>query len=36
MNGSPLKDAAGKEIIYGAKAQPGTIGFDYRLNTKKK
>ena len=36
MNGSPLKDAAGKEIIYGAKAQPGTRGFDYRLNTKKK
>ena len=36
MNGFPFKDAAGKEIIYGAKAQPGTRGFDYRLNTKKK
>ena len=36
MNGSPLKDAAGKEITYGPNAQPGTRGFDYKLNTKKK
>ena len=32
----PLKDAAGKEITYGPNAQPGTRGFDYKLNTKKK
>ena len=36
MNGSPLKDAAGKKITYGPNAQPGIKGFDYRLNKKKK
>ena len=36
MNGSPLKDAAGKRITYGPNAQPGIKGFDYRLNKKKK
>jgi RHS repeat-associated protein len=35
MNGSPLKDNAGKVITYGPNAQPGTKGFDYRFNFKK-
>ena len=35
MNGKPLKGKNGKEILYDYNAQPGTKGFDYKLNSKK-
>ena len=35
MNGKPLKDKNGKAILYHYNAQPGTKGFDYKLNFKK-
>ena len=35
MNGKPLKGKNGKEILYDYNAQPGTKGFDYKLNFKK-
>ena len=35
MNGKPLKDKNGKAILYNYNAQPGTKGFDYKLNFKK-
>ena len=35
MNGKPLKDKNGKAILYNYNAQPGTKGFDYKLNLKK-
>ena len=35
MNGKPLKDKNGKAILYNYNAQPGTKGFDYKLNSKK-
>lgn len=35
MNGEPLKDKNGKAILYNYNAQPGTKGFDYKLNFKK-
>ncbi len=31
MNGKPVLDKHGKPITYDYKAQPGTIGFDYKL-----
>lgn len=36
MHGKPLKDKNGKAILYNYNAQPGTKGFDYKLNLKKK
>ena len=36
MNGKPLKDKNGKAILYNYNAQPGTKGFDYKLNKKTK
>ena len=36
MHGKPLKDKNGKAILYNYNAQPGTKGFDYKLNFKKK
>ena len=35
MHGKPLKDKNGKAILYNYNAQPGTKGFDYKLNLKK-
>ena len=35
MNGKLLKDKNGKAILYNYNAQPGTKGFDYKLNLKK-
>ena len=35
VNGKPLKDKNGKAILYNYIAQPGTKGFDYKLNFKK-
>ena len=34
MNGKPLKDKNGKAILYNYNAQPGTKGFDYKINSK--
>ncbi len=36
MNGKPLKDINGKPILYNYNAQPGTKGFDYKLNKKQR
>lgn len=35
-DGKPLKDINGKPILYNYNAQPGTKGFDYKLNKKQR